>query len=184
MPRGRPRKNLDLNLKSIREMRTREDKLRAIFTGELKPIQRDSRRLGVSLRGEVNDDLAQIRYLSELDTWKYIPDEVAHILFERIVSTSQYHEDDKKSVDTTSDSAIIHMAVRLLRLYLQGANPWNRKLIPKVMQVDREVASRSVFMKRFKHGAEMDAVRKLVDDIEIIDEDMLYDLEDVSWDNL
>ena len=30
----------------------------------------------------------------------------------------------------------------------------------------------------------MDAVRKLVDDIEIVDEDMLYDLEDVSWDDL
>ena len=53
-------------------MRTREDKLRAIFTGQIKPIPKDSRRLGVSLRGEVIDDLAQIRYLSELDTWKYV----------------------------------------------------------------------------------------------------------------
>ena len=51
-----------------------------------------------------------------------------------------------------------------------------------MLQVDREEASRSVFMKRFKHGAEMEAVRKLIDDIEIIDEDLLYDLEDVSWD--
>ena len=42
MPRGRPRKNLDLNLASIREMRTREEKLRAIFTDELKPIPEEN----------------------------------------------------------------------------------------------------------------------------------------------
>jgi len=181
MPRGRPRKNLDLNLASIREMRTREEKLRAIFTDELKPIPEEKRRLQIALRGEVVDDLMMIRYLSEVDTWKYVPEEVAELLFERIVKTTQFRDDGGQSVETLSDSAIVHMAVRLLRLYLQGSNPWNRKLIPKILQVDRDVASRTVFMKRTKHGADMEAIRRMVNDVETAD-DILYD--EVDWDSL
>jgi hypothetical protein len=181
MPRGRPRKNLDLNLASIREMRTREEKLRAIFTDELKPIPEEKRRLQIALRGEVVDDLMMIRYLSEADTWKFVPEEVAELLFERIVKTTQFRDDDGKKVETLSDSAIVHMAVRLLRLYLQGANPWNRKLIPKILQVDRDVVSRTVFMKRAKHGADMDAIRRMVNGVDSSD-DILYD--DVDWDSL
>ena len=181
MPRGRPRKNLDLNLASIREMRTREEKLRAIFTDELKPIPEEKRRLQIALRGEVVDDLMMIRYLSEVDTWKYVPEEVAELLFERIVKTTQFTDDGGQSVETLSDSAIVHMAVRLLRLYLQGSNPWNRKLIPKILQVDRDVASRTVFMKRTKHGADMEAIRRMVNDVETAD-DILYD--EVDWDSL
>ena len=90
-------------------------------------------------------------------------------------------DDDGKKVETLSDSAIVHMAVRLLRLYLQGANPWNRKLIPKILQVDRDVVSRTVFMKRAKHGADMEAIRRMVNDVESSD-DILYD--DVDWDSL
>ena len=181
MPRGRPRKNLDLNLASIREMRTREEKLRAIFTDELKQILEEKRRLQIALRGEVVVDLMMIRYLSEVDTWKSVPEEVAELLFERIVKTTQFRDDDGKKVETLSDSAIVHMAVRLLRLYLQGANPWNRKLIPKILQVDRDVVSRTVFMKRVKHGADMEAIRRMVNDVESSD-DILYD--DVDWDSL
>ena len=181
MPRGRPRKNLDLNLASIREMRTREEKLRAIFTDELKQIPEEKRRLQIALRGEVVDDLMMIRYLSEADTWKFIPEEVAELIFERIVKTTQFRDDDGKKVETLSDSAIVHMAVRLLRLYLQGANPWNRKLIPKIMQVDRDVVSRTVFMKRPKHGADMEAIRRMINGVESAD-DILYD--DVDWDSL
>ena len=178
--RGRPKKNLDLNLRSIREMRMREEKLRAIFTDDLEPVPVDKTNLKITLRGEVLNDLTQIRYLSEVETWKYIPEEVAQLLFERIVSTSQYHDDEGKLVETLSDSALVHMAVRLLRLYLQGANPWNRRLIPKVTQVDRGEATRTVFMKRFKHGADMEAVRRI---IENSDSDKEH-YEDVDWDSL
>ena len=92
-------------------MRTREEKLRAIFTDELKPIPEEKRRLQIALRGEVVDDLMMIRYLSEADTWKFVPEEVAELLFERIVKTTQFRDDDGKKVETLSDSAIVHMAV-------------------------------------------------------------------------
>ena len=98
--------------------------------------------------------------------------------------TTQHYEDDGKQVEHLSDSAITHMALRLFRLYLTGANPWNRRLLPKVLQVDREEASRTVFMKRPQHGAEMEAIRRMVNDIEIDATDLLYSVEDVSWDDL
>ena len=184
MPRGRPRKNNDLDARAIREMRTREDKLRAIFTADWKPIPKDDRKLQVALRGPALDEIAQIRLLAEVETWRNIPEEVAQLLFERIVETTQHYEDDGKKVEDLSDSAITHMALRLFRLYLMGANDWNRRLLPKVLQVDRDVATRTVFMKRFKHGAEMEAIRRMVNDIEYEDTDLLYGVEDVSWDDL
>ena len=138
----------------------------------------------VVLRGPALDEIQQIRFLSEVETWKHIPEEVAQLLFERIVETTQHYEDDSKRVEHLSDSAITHMALRLFRLYLTGANPWNRRLLPKVLQVDREEASRTVFMKRPQHGAEMEAIRRMVNDIEIDETDLLYDVEDVSWDDL
>ena len=183
--RGRPRKQLQLNMQAIREMRKREEKLRAIFGTEINPIPWDGRRLAISLHGAVHDDIAQIRYLSEVDTWKHIPDEVASLVFERIVSTKQFTDDDGIKVEELSDSAIVHMGVRLLRLYLQGANPWNRKLIPKVMQVDREMISRTFFMKKFKHGAEMESIREMIDDSERDDVDeVFYSGEAPDWDSL
>jgi len=183
--RGRPRKELQLNMQAIREMRKREEKLRAIFGTEIKPLPWDSRRLAISLHGAVLEDIAQIRYLSEVDTWKYIPDEVANLVFERIVSTKQYVDDEGIKVEELSDSAIVHMGVRLLRMYLQGANPWNRKLVPKVLQVDREEVSRTMFMKKFKHGADMENIRKMIDDIENDDsEEPFYSEEVPDWDSL
>ena len=71
-----------------------EEKLRAIFTDDLEPVPVDKTNLKITLRKVLND-LTQIRYLSEVETWKYIP-EVAQLLFERIVSTSQYHDDEGK----------------------------------------------------------------------------------------
>ena len=179
--RGRPRKELELNMQAIREMRKREDKLRAIFGAEKKPISWDKRRLMVSLHGSVLDDIAQIRYLSEVDTWKYIPEEVAELVFERIVSTRQYIDDDDVAVEELSDSAIVHMAVRLLRLYLQGANPWNRKLIPKVLQVNRDDVTRTQFMKKFKHGADLEPM--FADDTES-EGDGFYTDDVPDWDSL
>lgn len=184
MARGRPRKNFDLDARAIREMRTREEKLRAIFTADWKPIPKDDRKLQVALRGPALDEIAQIRLLAEVETWRNIPEEVAQLLFERIVETTQHHEDDGKKVEHLSDSAITHMALRLFRIYLMGSNDWNRRLLPKVLQVDREEATRTVFMKRFKHGAEMEAIRRMVDDIQTNDGELLYDLDDVSWDDL
>ena len=180
--RGRPRKEVQLNMQAIREMRKREEKLRAIFGTEMRPLPWDKRRLVVSLHGSVLEDIAQIRYLSEVDTWKHIPEEVAQLVFERIVATKQYGDDDEVVVEELSDSAIVHMAVRLLRLYLQGANPWNRKLIPKVLQVDRDEVSRTSFMKKFKHGADMEAIRTMVDAIENDEEFYSEDVPD--WDSL
>ena len=119
--------------------------------------------------------------MSEVDTWKYIPEEVAELVFERIVSTRQYTDDNDVAVEELSDSAIVHMAVRLLRLYLQGANPWNRKLIPKVLQVDRDEVTRTQFMKKFKHGADLEPM--FADDTED-DDDEFYSGHVPDWDSL
>lgn len=179
----RKKENVELTLRAIREMRTREEKLRKIFGVRPEPLPKIKSRV-LRVREDVFDDVDYIRLLSEADTWKYVPEEVAEHLFNYVVLNKQYHEDDDFKVEDVPDAIIVAMGVRLLRLYLTGANKWNRKLIPTVMNVSREDMTREVFMTSFKKGAEIERMLNSIDGEKEEDEGDYYssipDWDDIS----
>jgi hypothetical protein len=165
---------------TLRSMRNREEKLRAIFLDSPELPDRSQKWVAVNVREEIMNDVEFIRILGEINTWKYLPEEVADVLFKDMRGNMVRPQD----FDDVSANTIIGMSLRLLRIYLTGANQMTRKLMPKVMQVDRVSIGRQMFMSRVAHGVEMEAVVAKVKENEDYESDDNFDFDAVDFDEL
>ncbi len=185
---ARPRRTWDLTTQTIREMRTREEKLRAVFGAQQKPPAYNEDKAGhktFRVREGIVRDLEHIRLLAELDTWKYIPEEVAAVVFEHFITLQQHYEDGDVEVGHIPDTVIVEMAIRTFRLYLQGCHPWNRKLIPKVMGVNRDEISIRKLRQSVVHGAIIDNIVDATDDMDDLPDEDAFDFDNIpEWDGL
>ena len=185
---ARPRRTWDLTTQTIREMRTREEKLRAVFGAQRKPpaLNEDKENQKTfRVREGIVRDLEHIRLLAELDTWKYIPEEVAAVVFEHFITLQQHYEDGDVEVEHIPDTVIVEMAIRTFRLYLQGCHPWNRKLIPKVMGVDRNEITIRKLRQSVVHGAIIDNIVDATYEVDDLPDDDTFDFDDIpEWDEL
>jgi hypothetical protein len=163
---------------TVRMMRKREEKLRAIFLDSPEIPDRGEEWKNLSVRGEIIDDIEMIRILGEVDTWQYLPEDVADILFKDMRGNKVRPQD----FDDVSTATIVGMAVTLMRLYLMGANSWTRRLMPKVLQVNREKVTRRMFMEKVKHGVDIDVMLEEKREKSDYESDDNFDFDSVDFD--
>ena len=177
MTKGREHESWGEARSSIRAMEKREERLRSIFLQNSKIPDKTPEWVTLKVQDVTMNDIEFIRILGEIDTWQYLPEDVADILFKNMKGDPVRPQD----FSDVSNSTIIGMSLRLMRLYLMGANKWNRKLIPKVMQVNRRKITRRKFMERVPHGIEMDNIIEKANDKGDYESDDNFDFDSVDF---
>jgi hypothetical protein len=114
-----------------REKKKREDKIRSIFWAEKLDSEPKRKRLHIAIPSSSVKTIMDIRQMHSVECWKYIPDVVLDALF-----NEQIHLHDEDPTDPTfvlSDREIVRMSLEVLRLYLMGADHYNRRLLRQLI---------------------------------------------------
>jgi hypothetical protein len=135
---------------SARVKAKREAKIRDIFYDK-KVETEERKRLHIALPDSTQKIIEDIRELHKIDSWKYIPDVVVDALF-----GEQMQLNDDDPMDPThilKDREIVRIALDVLRLYLLGADSYNRRLMRRIMSMDGKELLPSQIATNVESGA-------------------------------
>lgn len=116
---------------TAREKKKRGERIRKIFWPENLESEPKRKRLHIAIPSSSIDTLNDIRKMHEVECWKYVPDVVLDVLF-----NEQIHLRDEDPTDPTyilTDRELVRMSLELLRLYLMGADHYNRRLLRQLI---------------------------------------------------
>ena len=114
-----------------REKKNREDKIRNIFWPKNIENEPKRKRMHIAIPSSSIKTIQDIRQMHSVECWKYIPDVVLDSLF-----NEQIHLRDEDPTDPTfvlTDREIVRMSLEVLRLYLMGADHYNRRLLRQLI---------------------------------------------------
>jgi len=114
-----------------REKKKREDKIRNIFWPKKLESEPERKRMHIAIPASSIKTIQDIRQMHSVECWKYIPDVVLDSLF-----NEQIHLRDEDPTDPThilTDREIVRISLEVLRLYLMGADHYNRRLLRQLI---------------------------------------------------
>ena len=120
-----------LQKQQAREKKKREDKIRSIFWPKNIETEPNKKRMHIAIPSSSIKTISDIRQMHSVECWKYIPDVVLDALF-----NEQIHLRDEDPTDPThilTDREIVRMSLEVLRLYLMGADHYNRRLLRQLI---------------------------------------------------
>ena len=134
-----------------REKKKREDKIRNIFWTKNIETEPKKKRLHIAIPSSSIETISDIRQMHSVECWKYIPDVVLDALF-----NEQIHLRDEDPTDPTyvlTDREIVRMSLELLRLYLMGADHYNRRLLRKLITAHGQELQPEKLLANVESGA-------------------------------
>ena len=134
-----------------REKKKREDKIRNIFWAKNIETEPKKKRLHIAIPSSSIETISDIRQMHSVECWKYIPDVVLDALF-----NEQIHLRDEDPTDPTyvlTDREIVRMSLELLRLYLMGADHYNRRLLRKLITAHGQELQPEKLLANVESGA-------------------------------
>ena len=109
------------------------------------------KRLHIAIPSSSIETISDIRQMHSVECWKYIPDVVLDALF-----NEQIHLRDEDPTDPTyvlTDREIVRMSLELLRLYLMGADHYNRRLLRKLITAHGQELQPEKLLANVESGA-------------------------------
>ena len=109
------------------------------------------KRLHIAIPSSSIETISDIRQMHSVECWKYIPDVVLDALF-----NEQIHLRDEDPTDPTyvlTDREIVRMSLELLRLYLMGADYYNRRLLRKLITAHGQELQPEKLLANVESGA-------------------------------
>lgn len=156
---------------SAREKKKREDKIRSIFWPENLESEHKRSRLHIAIPSSSVETIKDIRKMHEVECWKYVPDVVLDVLF-----NEQIHLRDEDPTDPTyvlTDREIVRMSLELLRLYLMGADHYNRRLLRQLITAHGQELKPEKLVANVESGAKytlaLDALLELREQEEVVE---------------
>ncbi len=165
-PRGRPRKPIDVNDPDTwprleKRQHKREMYLKDVFLGHTtdkspksKYIDSQLQRMNDGLRVRIDPDMieaiADIGAMHKIGMFRHLPDSVLEVLIRRTKNNLPFDPetvgDPNPSMRAWRHTAVIRMALEVMRLYLMAMDPYVREVVRSTLSADkhRQIGLREV----------------------------------------